>query len=310
MLAFRAKAVGAWGYGPRTRRANIDHFSSEALAIEVGAKWYERFGVMPRLNLDWRLPKEQIVDRVARFKAGLVSGPPSLLADLADELCDADRARLEVTRVLTGAELLSGSMRGRIERGFGCPVVDIYGCVETVFIAMQAPGTDGYRVCGEAVIVEVLDNGTPAAGGEIVVTGLHQWSMPFIRYRLGDCVRVADGGGVYRGLREIDGRVTDRFLLSDGRRLHGYTLGQLVEQSGLGVRRFQITQVERDAFEVRLVLDSPACAELSSLRRSLRDTLGGGVRVRVEAVDSLERAGRKFYPFISYERLLSMRRSS
>jgi len=307
MLAYRAKAVGAWGFGPRARRVNLDHFSPLVLATEARPMLYEKMGIMPRLNLDWRTPKDEIVACIARFEPDLISGPPSLLAELADGLDDTDRARINATRILTGAELLSASMRARIESGFGCPVSDIYGCVETVFIAMEAPEEQGYRLCEEVVIVEVLDNGTPATRGEIFLTGLHQWSMPFIRYRLGDYVEVMDGAGPHRRLRSIDGRVTDRFQLPDGRRLHGYTLGELVEGSSLAVRRFQITQVQRDAFRVRLVLEKKSHADLAALNHCLRDTLGPAIDVRVEVVESLDRPHRKFYPFVSYERLETLR---
>ena len=303
LLAYRAQAVGSWGFGPRARRANIDHFSRDALTTEAGEMWYEKLGVMPRLNLDWRSPTEEILSRIDQFKPDLISGPPSLLARLADDLDESDRARLHAARVITGAELLSASMRTRIEQGFGCPIADVYGCTETVFIAMEVPGEPGHRLCEEAVIVEVLNNGLPASKGEIFLTSLHQWSMPFIRYRLGDQVELAPGAGPHRVLQSIDGRVTDRFVLADGRQLHGYTLGEQVEGSGLPVRRFQIIQRERDAFRVKLVLDSPNAKELAALNRSLCDTLGQGIEVQIEVVDSLDQPHGKFYPFISYERL-------
>ncbi len=306
MLAHRAKAVGAWGYGPRTRRANIDHFSPESLATEAHPMLYERLGIMPRLNLDWRTPKDQIVSQISEFKPDLISGPPSLLAELADALTDDDRARIGATHVLTGAELMTASDRTRIERGFGCPVADIYGCVETVFIAMQTPRELGYRICEEAVIVEVLHDGSPADRGEIVLTPLHQWSMPFIRYRLGDQAVLMEGGGIDRRIRSIDGRVTDRFLLPDGRHLHGYTLGQLVEECDLSVRRFQITQTRPEMFCVRLVLDPAGHTGLAPLKQRFQYTLGPGVQLRIEVVDTIDRPQRKFYPFISYERFVKL----
>ncbi len=303
LLAYRAKAVGAWGFGLRSRRVNIDHFSPEALRSETRPMAYERLGVMPRLNLDWRMSKRDIVSRIAAFRPDLISGPPSLLAELAVELGDADRSRIAAARVLTGAERLSATDRDRIEGGFGCPVTDIYGCTEIVFIGMEAPGHDGYRLCEEAVIVEVLQEGLPSPRGEIYLTGLHQWSMPFIRYRLGDLVEVAQGPGPHRLLHSIDGRVTDRFTLPDGRRIHGYTLGEVVEKSGLPVRRFQIVQERRDAFRIRLVLAGPTDPELRGLEGDLRDALGADVDVNVEVTERLHRSRMKADTFVSVERL-------
>ena len=308
LLAFRARAVAAWGFGPRARRVKIDHINATALAAEA-PKWYEKFGIKPRLILDWRMPREETVAGVARFQPHLISGPPSLLAELADELTDSDRARIPASRILTGGEVLSASARERIERGFGCPVSDVYGCTEIVFISMEAPGEEGHRLCEESLIVEVLDNGVPSRRGEIFLTGLHQLSMPFIRYRLGDYVEVMDGAGPHRLLRSIDGRVTDRFLLPDGRRLHGYSLGELVETSGLPVRKFQITQIRRDVFRIRLVLEAAGQESLAALDEKLRHILGPGVQVRLKVVDSLDRPHRKFYPYVSCERLNELRGS-
>ena len=79
-------------------------------------------------------------------------------------------------------------------------------------------------------------------------------------------------------------------------------------RSGLAVRRFQITQVRRDSFQVRLVLEAPSQADLAALKQSLRETLGAAIQVEVEVVRSLDRPYRKFYPFVSYERLEKLRR--
>lgn len=302
MLAYRAKAVGAWGFGARARRANIDHLSPDVVESEAAPHFYERLGIMPRLNLDWRLAKDEIVAKVSAFDADLISGPPSLLAELADELDDRDRARLRAKRVLTGAEQLTDAVRDRIARGFERPVTDLYGCHEVVFIAMEAPGVAGYRVCEESVVVEVLKGDKRARHGEIVLTGLHLWTMPFIRYRLGDFVEVADDTGPRLLLRSIDGRVTDRFTLPGGRRVHGYTLGEVVESSDLAVRRFQIVQEQRDVFRVRLVCDGGESLDFVRLRECLRAKLGADISVEVERVSSIDRPSRKFHTFVSLER--------
>jgi phenylacetate-CoA ligase len=241
----------------------------------------------------------------------VVSGPPSILSWLADELTDDDRRRIPARLVLTGGETLTPQMRGQIERGFGLPVADVYGSHEVVFIAMQRPRRPEYRVCEEAVVIEVLRDGAPALPGEtgeIVVTALQSFAMPFIRYRLGDRVALgeAPGGsaGPYTTLRSIEGRTIDRFILPDGRALHGYALGEAVEESGLRVRRFQIIQERRDAFRIALVLYEPPRGELERLASRIREILGPAVTVHLDIGPALRPTGsRKFYPFVSFERL-------
>jgi len=119
------------------------------------------------------------------------------------------------------------------------------------------------------------------------------------------------GAGPYMTLRRIDGRTIDRFLLPDGRQLHGYTLGEAVEASRLGVRRFRIIQEKRDRFLVELVLyEDPAGQSLPRLKRHLGEILGPGVNVALRVVPALMPMGsRKFHTFISLERLEALTRS-
>lgn len=299
MLAFRARAVGRWGFGPTTTRANVDHFSEHAWQSEGRTRAYERSGLLRRLNVDWRTPVPVLDARLRAFRPDLLSGPPTILADVAERLPDGTREALSLRRVLTGSERLTPSLRERIERGFGAPVTDVFGCTEAGFVAMEAPDVSGYRVCDECVVVEIVDpvSGAPAERhGEIVVTALHQWAMPIVRYRLGDHVVRGAPGETFTTLAAVDGRVTERFRLADGRSLHGYDLGGIVESSGLPVRQFQIVQERVNAFRVRLILGGPAALE--SLHSALRDALGPDTSVALERVDDIARDGRKFRPFV------------
>ena len=178
-----------------------------------------------------------------------------------------------IVRTFVGTETLTPGMRHAIEHGFGAPAVDVYGCHECVFLAMQRPGTGTYRVCEESVILEVLKDGEPAKPGDtgdVVVTALHSFAMPFIRYRLGDRVTLGDpprdGDDPFLALSAIDGRSIDRFVLSAGRTLHAYALGGAIEGCA-GVRTFQVIQNARDGFHVR--------ASRRRKRRRLPTTCGG-----------------------------------
>jgi phenylacetate-CoA ligase len=288
----------------------IDHLDPSTLRKVNRQSLHQRLGLLPCLLIDWRSTKAEIVNRLERFRPHVVAGPPTILSSLADDLTDEDRRRLSVELARTGSEKLTEPMRRRIECGFGVPVVDRFGCHEAVFVAAQRPGRQDYRVCGESVVIEVLKDGRPAQpgeSGELIVTALHSFAMPFIRYRLGDQVVAGRSDDAYQALESIDGRTVDRFKLPSGRVIHGYTLGQAVETSGLQVRRFQITQERRDAFRVQLLPHS-GTPSVEPLAVALRDLLEPGVSVSIEIVDALENDGsRKFYPFVSLERIEAWR---
>lgn len=313
MLAYRVRTYVDLGWDLHWRRAAIDYYTPETLRAEGGVQVHDRLGILPRLLIDWRTPKSRIIDKLAKFRPHAVSGPPSILSWLADEWTEEDRRRVPLRMVIAGAETLTRDMRRRIERGFDAPVGDVYGCHETVFIAMRGPSQTAHRVCRDAAIVEVLRDGKPVGpgeSGEIFVTALHLFAMPFIRYRVGDTVRVgavAGEGDSVSELTSIDGRVMDRFFLPGGRELHPYALGDAIQDSGLAVRRFQIVQERRDLFLVRIVLPEDACdetARVECLERRVQEILEGGTSVRLEVVRSLAPSeGRKFRPYVPVESL-------
>ena len=319
LLAYRARAAGAFGLGPGTRRLVIDHLSPEVVSTAGNKRAYERLGILPRLLIDWRRPKDEILEAAAAFRPHVISGPPSILSWFAEELDEADRRSIPSLRLtITRGETLTPQMRRQIEEGFRLPLADVYGSHECVFIALQLPHSTAYRVCEEAVVVEILkgeEAAMPGESGEIVITALHSTTMPFLRYRLGDRVTLGLAGegdtGPYMTLRSIDGRAIDRFLLPDGRQLHGYTLGEAVEASGLGVRRFRIVQEKREAFLVELVLyEEPPGQSLPRLKRRLGEILGPGVDVALREVQTLMPIGsRKFHTFVSVERLEALTRA-
>jgi phenylacetate-CoA ligase len=310
LLALRARACAAFGLGPRTRRVQVDYFNNEVRRTDSKTKLYERFGLLPRLMIDWDTPKEEIVSAIERFRPHIISGTPSILSCLAQELTDQDRRRMHPRILITGAETLTPQMREQIERGFGVPVVNCYGAHEVVFIAMQQPNYDGLTVCEESVIFEALDDGRPVKPGErgeVVVTALHSFTMPFIRYRLGDQVILGDppGGdsGPYTTIRSIEGRVIDFFILPNGRTVHPYDFNSEIKASGVDVRRFQIVQERRNFFRIHLVLGPAPGHDLEGLLRRISRYLGPDVTTQIEETHTLppSRTG-KFYPYVSLER--------
>jgi phenylacetate-CoA ligase len=306
MLAFRMQAFKQWGFNWSMRRVVIDHFN-ETMRLAAGRpRLYEKVGLLPRLVLDWQSPKEELVKRICSFHPDSIGGAPTLIADFARKLNDLDRQKLGSARVVfTGSEQLTDADRLAIESGFGLPVIDVYGSSEVVFIGAQTPGESGYKICDESVIVEVLKDGQPSDQGELFVTGLHLWSMPFIRYSLGDYVSLLKHPGPNTWLASIDGRENDRFTLPDGREIHGYLVGECIENCSLAVKRFQVVQRQTDQFQVRLVVESGNRLGIMELRDAIRKVVGKACQVDIDLVDFLERPRRKFYPFVSYERYVA-----
>jgi len=148
------------------------------------------------------------------------------------------------------------------------------------------------HTCDDSTIVEVLVDGHPAAPGErgeVVLTALHSFAMPFVRYALGDLVTQGDAacecGQPFATIRAVQGRMFDYFPLPDGRVVHPYEIIAILGKTAPWIREFQLVQERTDLVRLRLVPSAaPTAAELAALESAVGAFLGAAVSVRVETV--------------------------
>jgi phenylacetate-CoA ligase len=145
----------------------------------------------------------------------------------ARSLCQHARRRPmrlpDLEAVHTYGEPLTPDVRAACREVWGVPVHDVYSCEEVGFVALECPLHEHYHVQSESVLVEILDErGSPCLPGQIgrvVVTALHNFAMPLIRYAIGDYAEVGAPCSCGRGLpvlTKILGRSRNRVTLPDG----------------------------------------------------------------------------------------------
>src|SRR5207237_1415571 len=139
-------------------------------------------------------------------------------------------------------------------------VFETYGSREFMLMAAECDRHEGLHLTQEHLLVEVLnDDGTPTPPGQegnLAVTDLYNYGMPFIRYLNGDRATAGwDTCSCGRGLplmKPVLGRVLDVLCTPDGRRVSGEFFPHLMKDFA-AVRRFQVVQDEPDHVEMRLV---------------------------------------------------------
>ena len=228
------------------------------------------------------------------------------MAAIAAALTDDDRRMLRPRHVSCGAETVPPAMRRTIERGFKTGLFVGYGAHECGEIAADCGRVEGLHVCGGSVLVELLRDGQPVAVGEIgevVVTSLHSYAMPFLRYRLADLARrgpdTCPCGAPFATLLEVQGRTAEMFYLPDGRQLHPYVLLVALVDDSPWLRQYQLVQERPDLIRVRVAgLDLATAEEREQLRLRLIEASGGGVRIDLEGVDEIRpEPNGKFKPY-------------
>ena len=253
---------------------------------------------------------ERIWRRFETFRPKFVMGYTSTLAAIADELLNRG---LNLTRpvrgVITMAETLTPNRKRIIEKYFNAPIINRYGLREFGSWSAQscAASPDRFHINTELVVCEVLrPDGTPCAAGEtgrVVLTDLHNYARPFIRYDTGDlAVSVSDDCSCGRGfplLGAIEGRSLDCLQTPSGAEISPAILGHFlfVYHDHLeAVRHYQLVQETANRLCL-LVVPGESWGEERRLRlrADLLQLMGNEMEVDVKTVLEIppEKSGKR-----------------
>jgi phenylacetate-CoA ligase len=257
--------------------------------------------------LDDRVP---IADQIRALQtlqpAYLHTFPSNLRLLLAH--CRETATRIPSIRsVWTMSETVDPTMRALCREILGCPIIHNYTSAEVGYMALQCPSGEHFHVQSETLYLEVLrPDGQPCEPGEIgrvVVTPLHNFATPLLRYEIGDEAELGGPCACGRGLpvlRRIVGRTFDYVTLPSGRRRRVDT-GYYQISTIPAVREFQIIQRDRERIEILLVLARPLTdAERAEITAKLADEFGVEFNFVLTACNQIDRTDAgKLRAFIS-----------
>lgn len=299
-LANEARTWRWYGVPAGARQATIWGADRDVAPNASVDSWRARALGFCQLNA-FRLDESRcrdFADILERFRPEVIYGYATALARFAAFLSDTGRKlAIRPLAIRSTAEVLLAEHRALVESQLHGPVYDYYGSREVGPIAGESPSHGGLHVFSDVTHVEVVRaDGTPCAPGEVgdvVVTKLHEFAMPFVRYRIGDrAAPLADDPADPLGfprLSSLQGRIGDFVRAPDGREVHGEFFTHLFYGVG-GVVRFQVRQPARDRLHV-LVQTSGAvdAAALARIRAASAGQLGLALEaVEVECVDHIE----------------------
>jgi len=259
------------------------------------------------LNISSKLQEQ--VDWLRREEPDYLISFPSNLAALATYCIDNGLELKNLKQVMTVGESVAETVRGLVQRAWGVPVKDSYSSEEAGYLAIQCPEHDVYHVQSENVLLEVVDDqGRPSAPGEagrVLVTSLHNFATPLIRYELGDYAQVGKPCACGRGLPVIErvlGRKRNRLILPDGRSEFPY-LGEHEEFRAITtkVRAIQNIQRSTEVIEKLMVVAQPLTeAEEAGQKALIAKNFGQPIEIKLTYVDEIPKRGAgKFEEFIS-----------
>jgi phenylacetate-CoA ligase len=234
-------------------------------------------------------------ERLRAYRPRLLTGYPSALALFASFLRMKRIMDIRPRAIISSGEELYESQRELIEAVFGCRVFDRYGSREFANVAQECDEHRGLHIMSDLFCVEILTGDGRAANegevGEVVVTDLSNFYMPFIRYRTGDlAVSTGRTCACGRGLPlfdRIEGRSFDAVVTPEGKHVGGFFWTWL-SRAVPGIRQFQIEQRERSGVCFRFVPGPEWRDEYERrLERKIKENCGEGFRVTFVRVEEI-----------------------
>jgi len=232
------------------------------------------------------------IDQIKKFSPKVIQGHPSAIAYLVRRLEERDET-IPLTAVLTTGEQLYDDQHELIERTFQCKVFDAWGHGESAGMAAECDRHEGYHIAAEYGIIEVIKEKSDDDIGEIVVTSLHNYAMPFIRYRTGDlgslsCHKCSCGRGLPL-LSKIVGRIDDIITTPQGEKILPVSFRTRFAKLEF-LEEYQLIQQKNGSYRM-LVLDNGyiRTKEQEEILGILQYYLGPSADIKIELVDKIPR---------------------
>jgi len=244
---------------------------------------------------------------INNYKPDLIRGYAGSLY----ELCKyAERNNMNICTpkaVISSAETLRDEMRCKIETVFGTKVYNHYGSREANNLAGECK--EGMmHVLAFHNYIEVLDNrNQPVAEGKegrVIATNLHNYSMPLIRYEIGDTIVVGSQQCNCRNIlpmcKKISGRIMDHFIRQDGTVIPAEFFIHLigVVSNARFIKKFQVIQEDYQRIKI-LVVPQGDIEDYTKrdIENKIRQVMGHDCMIIWEFVDKIyaTKSGKYLY---------------
>ena len=225
----------------------------------------------------------------------LIKAYAGSLYQLAKFIKDKNLSIYSPKLLYTSAETLRPFMRELIEEVFECKIYDFYGSREVGAIAGQC-SQGKMHIFNFNNYVEVVDKNNKLVNlgeeGRVLITTLHNYAMPLIRYEIGDLAilgKSCDCGSKLPTLERVTGRVKDHFITKEGTLVDGgYFTRQFYFRDWID--EFQVLQQDYNQIEIFYVpRNQPIEAEMNEICHKIRLAMGKDCEIKWNEVTEVPR---------------------
>lgn len=286
-----------WLWGSERDLFRLDSWRTKVGVFLRNRLFLNTFETSDRLWLEY-------IERIRSYRPYYVAGYAGSLYQMARVARKYDVRLYKPKFVYSSAEMLRDFMREEIEEQFNAKVYDYYGSREVGAIAGECSmGRRHVFIMNN--LVEILDDTSCPVGdgkeGRIIITNLHNYSMPMIRYDIGDTGTISVDhcgcGSSLPVLERLTGRMTDHFHLRDGTLIHGEFFTHLFYFRDW-VEQFQIDQIDYDYLRISIVPNVKIDErEMTDITETIHTVMGKNCKIEWIYVNQIKKTPQGKYLF-------------
>jgi phenylacetate-CoA ligase len=253
---------------------------------------------------------EYFVNRYNTIKPKLIWGYAGAIDYVAGYIQENKIHVLPASAVWVTSSPITKVQKLRIEKVFGAPVYDQYGCCEVFHLASECRARRGLHIFHDSRKIEFLkDDGTPVDKGEfgnIALTDFENFRFPIIRYLNNDRGRMLNkkcSCGINLPLMDaVYGRQSDLIKLPDETCLAGDYLTTIFDDYPQAVKGFQLVQYGDYSIELKYI-PNPDNAnlkfEIDKVLHNLSIKTRNQIKIKASAVEKITHPNGKLKYIIS-----------
>jgi phenylacetate-CoA ligase len=238
------------------------------------------------------------------FRPVEIIGYPSAICDLASFYKkEKIKPGFKLKAIITNSETLHEWQRDIIESVFNSPVYDYYGTAEYIIFASQ--NKKGFYDLNPVIgLTEINDKTDQGESWPIITTTLTNYTMPLLRYEIGDNATAVSRNGSQSSLaslKSIDGRKDDYIVSVDGRKI-----GRIdhIFKGIKGVKEAQVIQDHKKQCTIQVVLSNGDLFNEKKLTENFKSRVGNSMNLGIKYVTHIPRgANGKFKSVIRKKEL-------
>lgn len=200
--------------------------------------------------------------------------------------------------IISTSEALEDDVRASVKKTLGCDIISQYANEECGILAQERIPTNDtdnkmyFNWAGYYIEVLKIDKDEPAEYGEIgriVVTDLHNYAFPLIRYDTGDTCILAEPDEFSNGypvMAKLYGCRFDLTFTSDGTPIYPLAYGRVLKNYP-AIHMWQFVQTGESEYHLRLKLNAAEESDLNSIKQNILDIIGHSASLHIDIVDDI-----------------------